>query len=593
MSSVNLLQLQKAYKSFSSKQLFENASFSVNEDEHIGVIGPNGAGKSTLFKILTGHENLDEGLITKSSHLRLGYLPQHDEWKIDETVEDFLSRSTQTPLWTLRQLAKGLGIGDDLFSRPIASLSGGYRMRIKLIYLLGEKPNLMLLDEPTNYLDLETLVVLEQFLVEFKGAFLLISHDREFLKRVCDHTLEIEAGEMTKYNGHIEDYFAQKEMLAEQLQKAALQQAAKRAQIQEFIDRFGAKATKARQAQSRMKFLEKMEVIEVKPLAVRAEIRIPTPSIREKKLALSLSDARIGYDSKVILDKVNLETFTGDRVGVVGLNGQGKSTLLKALSGQLKLMHGELKVGQNISVGYYAQHVGEALDPQLSVFQELDSVTAPDFPRQSILDLAGSLLFSGSDVEKPIRVLSGGERARVALGKILLGRHSCLILDEPTNHLDFHTVEALSQALAKFSGSLFVVSHDRSFIRRVSTKIIEIDSGKVSLYPGSYEDYLWSLEKRMARENQDLNKLSTQQAKPIPKVIVENKDYLKRKQQQKRIDQLDKKINQLKVEIEASSGDLSAAQSSEVIKTLSLQIAAKQAELDQLELEWLELTVDG
>lgn len=491
---MNLLQLNQGSKHFGTKALFDQARFAINEGEHVGVIGPNGAGKTTLFKILVGQESLDSGELITSQKLKIGYLEQEAKEPLDKSAEEFLTETSLTPVWELKQLGLELGLLDQHFSRPFHELSGGYRMRMKLLSLIGQEPNLMLLDEPTNFLDLESIMALEGFLQNYKGAFLLISHDREFLKRTTDHTLEVEAGDITKFPGHIDDYFEQKAQMRTILEAQAANQEAKRKNIQDFIDRFGAKATKARQAQSRMKQLEKMEKIDIKDLPVRARIKIPPPSHTGKEV-LSIQEADLGYENKKVIADLSLRLENGVHLGVVGFNGAGKSTLLKSLAGRIPLLKGERKLGYQVSLSYYAQHVAEDLNLNDTVLEALQSVAHKDITRQEILGIAGSLLFSGDTVEKKIRVLSGGEKSRVALGQILLRRSPLLLMDEPTNHLDFDTVNALTEALREYPGTVIVVSHDRSFIGRIATKILEIRDGHAEIYPGTYDDYLWSLEK--------------------------------------------------------------------------------------------------
>jgi len=491
----NLLQFQRASKAYGLKVLFDEADFSVDEGEHIGVIGANGAGKSTLFRILVGQEQLDSGIYAKSRDLRLGYLAQEDDWRLDSSLESELSEHSSKPLWKMKELAVGLGMHESQFSRPLKELSGGFRMRAQLVSLLAAEPNLMLLDEPTNYLDLESLLFLEHFLIDYPGAFLLISHDRRFLKHVADHILEVEAPDLTKFPGDIDDYFDEKRVLREQLEKEAMKQEAKRKHIMDFVNRFRAKASKARQAQSRMKFLEKMPSIEIRALPIGARIQIPAP-VSTSKLIVRLSDATLGYGDRPILSDVRFEITRGDHIGVVGPNGAGKSTLLKALSGVLKPISGELEWGQNMRIGYFAQHLTESLDLNATVEQEMQRKAHPDVLPQEVRNLAGSLLFRDEeDLRKRVGVLSGGEKSRVALGQILLEKNPVLVLDEPTNHLDFDTVESLSQALTAYPGTLIVVSHDRDFISRVSNKILQIDHGKVLAFPGTYEEYAWSLER--------------------------------------------------------------------------------------------------
>lgn len=495
----NLFQIQNATKSFGMKQLFQGASFAVNEGEHIGVIGPNGAGKTTLFKVLTDQEQLDSGDVVRAKGLRVGYLAQHDAWNPQDTVETYLSTGCITPIWELKSLGRGLGLTLDIFEKPIASLSGGYRMRCKLLHLLGEEPDVLLLDEPTNYLDLESLLVLERFLQDYKRAFLLISHDREFLRRTTDHIVEVEEGDITKYNGSLDDYFEQKALLRTQLEARAMSLEEKRKSVLDFVARFGAKATKAKQAQSRLKSLDRMETIEIKALPQTAVINIPEPLHTGKRI-LTLEQVNLGYGERIVLQNVNFYVDRGDHLAVVGVNGAGKSTFLKALAQKLVPLKGEVKLGYEVGIGYYAQHVAEALDPKHSVLEAMGAKAHRSVTQQEILNLAGALLFSGDDTKKPVSVLSGGEKSRVALGQILLQKAPCLLLDEPTNHLDFQTVEALTQALSRYAGTLIVVSHDRSFIRRIANKILEIRDGRVDYYPGTYDEYVWSCQKGVLAE---------------------------------------------------------------------------------------------
>jgi ATP-binding cassette subfamily F protein 3 len=529
---MNLLQLYNASKQYGSKILFNRSQFSVNDNEHIGVIGPNGAGKTTLFKIIAGLESLDEGEITKANNLRIGYLEQESDWALNQVAEEHLAEKCLKPLWDLKQIGLGLGLTEDHFKSPLTALSGGYRMRMKLLYLIGLEPDLMLLDEPTNFLDLESILTLESFLQDYKGAFLLISHDREFLRRTTEYTIEVEEGEITKFPGHIDDYFEQKEELMRlQIQRAAnLEQ--KRKHLQDFVDRFRAKATKARQAQSRLKQLTKMETIEVKALPVKSKIELPVPAQTGKEV-ISLANANLGYGEKVILNSVRLVLERGDHFGIVGYNGAGKSTLLKSLAGRIDLLSGDRKLGHNVEISYFAQHLADELESEDSILDALQRKAYRDTTAQEILNIAGSLLFGGDDIHKKIKVLSGGEKTRVALGQILLQKKPLLLMDEPTNHLDFSTVQALADALTRFKGTLVVVSHDRAFIKQVSKKIIEIRNGFVEVYPGTYDDYLWSLEKGALKERFAANeKIIFNQEKTIG---VEKENKFNYKEMQKKI----------------------------------------------------------
>lgn len=594
-----LLQVKSGSKAFQAKSLFDNASFLVGAGEHIGMIGPNGAGKTTLMKIIIGEETFDSGEVIRAAELRVGYLAQHDAALPGETVEQFLERDTTLPMWELRKLSRGLGLSDADFDRPLSTLSGGYRMRVKLLRLLGQQPNLMLLDEPTNYLDLETLLVLERFLQDYDGAFLLISHDREFLRRTTDHIIEVESGDINKFPGNIDDYFEQKALLRDQLEQKAASAQAKRDTVLAFAAKFGAKATKARQVQSRLKSLDRMETIELKALPVTATITIPEPT-HTGKMTLRMRDAVLGYPEREVLRHVNLEIMKGDHVGVVGYNGAGKSTLLKTLAQSLALRAGSYELGHQVTIGYYAQHVSEQLNPTATVFEELQAAAHKNIPTQAILDLAGSLLFSGSGVKKKVSVLSGGEKARVCLGRMLLQRSPCLLLDEPTNHLDFYTVEALTQALAAYPGTLIVVSHDQGFIQRITTKILEVRDGSVETYPGTYEDYVWSLQKGVlsGREQSSVreHKKGDQKREVVSDKTAkkggESRDRKKAiesrlKQIARRLGELEKIQGTCQVELESVSAQLSAAGGSDMKLVNTLSDA--QNALEKAEVEWMEL----
>lgn len=530
--AITLIQLQNGSKAYGEKILFDKATFAVNEGEHIGVIGPNGAGKTTLFRALVGDEELDTGEITKSSVLRLGYLEQESEWNVNEVVEEYLEKNCIKPIWELKQLALRLGLTPTHMAAPLKNLSGGYRMRVKLLYLIGQEPNLLLLDEPTNFLDLETLIVLEAFLQDFKGAFLLISHDREFLRRVTDHIVEVESGEITKFAGNLDDYFEQKAQLQEILQKQVLSQEAKKKSILDFVTRFGAKATKARQAQSRLKALDKMEKIELKKAPTTSRIQLPPPS-STGKMILETEALACGYFEKQILNQVHLRLERGDHLGIVGFNGAGKSTLLKTLALEIPALAGQIKWGHQVNLSYFAQHTPEKLNPNDTVLESLQLAAHKDCTQQDILNMAGSLLFSGDSIYKKTSVLSGGEKSRVALGQMLLKKAPLLLMDEPTNHLDFDTVEALTEALAEYEGTIVTVSHDRSFIGRVASKILEVHNGALTLYPGTYDEYVWSVQKGVLAER-DLS--SGGQETPSSNKNADSLNKFNYKEERKRIE---------------------------------------------------------
>ncbi len=495
-----LLQLNSVHKSYGARVILDEATCAFLENQKIGVIGRNGAGKSTLCKILIGEEEADGGSVSRSVDLRLSYLEQHDPYKLEETVLGFLMRYTKKEEWECGKVAGSFQLKNELLNATIGSLSGGTRTRVKLASMLLADPNFLILDEPSNYLDLKTLILLEEFLQGYRGGFLIVSHDREFLKKTCEHTLEIENGGCTLYPGTVEEYLIFKEEQKGHVVSHNKNMEAKRKQLQEFVDRFRAKASKASQAKSKMKQIEKLKKIDIDHPLSNVHIRIPQPPERKNGIALVCDDLAIGYPKKLVADKINMEIHQGARVAVLGDNGQGKTTFLRTLAQDLTATSGKYRWGYGLKVGYYAQHVFVALDPSSDVYTHLSNAAAPEVKRQEILNLAGSFLFQGDDVKKKISVLSGGERARLCLAGLLLTKSQVLLLDEPTNHLDFETVEALGRALKNFLGTLFFISHDRTFVNLVASEIIEVNNQAVFRYPGSYEDYVYRLENTLKKE---------------------------------------------------------------------------------------------
>lgn len=588
--AITLIQLQNGAKGFGSRKLFDSASFAINEGEHVGVIGPNGAGKTTLFKILAGQESLDEGQVTRSQQLRLGYLEQEAEWDLEEIVEDYLANNCLKPIWDLKQLGLKLGLTETHFQSRLTELSGGYRMRVKLLFLIGQEPNLLLLDEPTNFLDLETLLVFENFLQDFPGAFLMISHDREFLLRTTDHIVEVEAGDITKFPGNLDDYFEQKALLRDILQKQLLNQESKRKSVMDFVTRFGAKATKAKQAQSKLRSLEKMEKIEIKDLPLRASIHIPEP-VKTGKEILSLTQGECGYPGRSILRNVDLRLERGKHLGIVGLNGAGKSTLLKSLGEQIPLVHGELKFGLNVTLAYFSQHSADQLNLEWTVLEALNHGAHPSVLQQEVLNIAGSLLFAGEAVHKKIKVLSGGEKSRVALGQILLKKAPLLLLDEPTNHLDFDTVEALTEALARYEGSLVTVSHDRAFISRVANQILEVRNGNLLLYPGTYDEYVWSLQKGyLAGLDTSTAGAPTSGSKKTTEASGPDGKKLNHKEERKRLEALIRKMEKEISDLEKKLVAMAQSQAEMTEKLVTLTGVPAQTLAKELHAVSLEIT---
>lgn len=488
-----LLEIHNLTKTFAGRVIFDKAGVVISDEQKTGVIGRNGAGKSTLFKMILGQEDIDDGAIRHMPGLRIGYVEQHAEFPPNETVIDFLLRASGKEEWECAKMAGQFQLKRELLTTPATNLSGGYRMRVKLAAMLLADPNLLLLDEPTNYLDLSTLLLLERLLKNYRGSMLVISHDREFLERTCSSTLEVNDGALTYFPGDVEAFLAYKQEQLAYQEKANKKILAQKAHLQEFVDRFRYKASKATQAQSRLKAIARLHTIDIKGKAATARITLPKVESKQGSV-LRVEKLAIGYSERAIASEILFDITRGEHVVILGNNGQGKTTLLKTLAGELKPISGKIAWWHNTDIGYYAQHVEAALNPNDRVDSYLRRQAPPGSKEEDVLRMAGNFLFRRDDLEKTVSMLSGGEKARLCLAGILLHQHNVLMLDEPTNHLDFETSEALAMALADYGGTILFVSHSRTFVNTVATKILEVRDGTVRQYPKTYEEYVASLE---------------------------------------------------------------------------------------------------
>lgn len=484
-----LLDIQNACKRYGEQILLDDASATLTDDGRIGFIGRNGSGKSTLLRIILGEEELDSGKIVRHPQLRLGYLRQHDPFEPGESALDFLTRDSGKPDWKCGEVAGDFELKGTLLTGPVKELSGGWQTRVKLAALLLHEPNLLLLDEPTNFLDLRTQILLEHFLRGYREACLVVSHDRAFLGATCDQTLDLAHGKLTVHPGPVDDYLVhqrERRLTAERTKSAVL---TKKRELEDFIARNRARASTASRAKSKAKQLEKLEVEEIPLDAPTAAIRCPEIAPR-RGAAVRCRDLAVGYPDHTVAREIALEIGHGSRAAIVGDNGQGKTTFLRTLVGSLEPVSGDVKWGHGCDIGTYAQHVYTSLDERMTVLDHLERAAAPGTKQQRIIDLAAAMLFRQTALDKPVRVLSGGERARLCLAGLLLGTANVLVLDEPGNHLDVETVEALAAALANYAGTVIFTSHDRSFMRAVATTVIEVRDGGVVDHLGEYDTYV-------------------------------------------------------------------------------------------------------
>lgn len=487
-----LLQIKNISKSFGPHILFNDASFSVDKKQKIGVIGRNGAGKTTLFKMIIGGEMPDSGEITIFDKTRIGYLEQQEKFNKSETVIEFLQRDSGKESWECAKIAGSFQLKNELLDSKISDLSGGYKMRIKLSAMLLRDPNLLLLDEPTNHLDLSTLLLLEEFLKTYNGSYLVISHDREFLRNTCNKTLEVDQGKFYSFPCSLDEYLDHKELKQktdERYNKKIKQQ---QKHLQEFVDRFRYKASKATQAQSKIKQIKRLTEVSIRQSLKTAQIVIP-PVEDKKGLALRIENLNIGYNDKIIAKNISIDISRGDHIAVLGDNGQGKSTFFKTINNQIEKISGDFRWMPNIKIAYYSQHVTSELNPKEQIGSYLERQAGLNVSTEDVLRIAGNFLFYGDDINKNISMLSGGEKARLCIAGMLLRECNVLLLDEPTNHLDFETVEMLAQALSKSNATILFISHNREFIKSLASNIVEVGNGEVKMSGYNYEEYLHHL----------------------------------------------------------------------------------------------------
>lgn len=629
-----ILQANKIERSFAGEVLFDNISLQVDERDRIALVGKNGAGKSTLLKILVGEEEPTSGEINKKRDLSLSYLAQDSRFESSNTIYDEMLhvfddlRKTEKTLRQMelemgektgadleklmqdydrlseefrqaggftyeadiRAILNGFKFDESMWQMKIEELSGGQNTRLALAKMLLEKPNLLVLDEPTNHLDIETIAWLENYLVNYSGALLIVSHDRYFLDKVATITLDLTKHSLDRYVGNYSSFVEQKEQKLLTEAKNYEKQQKEIAALKDFVNRNLVRASTTKRAQSRRKQLEKMERLD-KPEAGTKSAHMTFHSDKASgNVVLTVEEAAVGYDDQILSEPINLDIRKMNAVAIVGPNGIGKSTLIKSIVGQIPFIKGEARFGANVEVGYYDQTQSK-LTPHNSVLDELWN----DFkltPEVEIRNRLGAFLFSGDDVKKTVGMLSGGERARLLLAKLSMENNNFLILDEPTNHLDIDSKEVLENALIDFDGTLLFVSHDRYFINRVATQVLELSEEGSTLYLGDYDYYL---EKKA-----ELEALVAAQAEAEPASSTEEvtgNDYHLQKQNQKELRKITRRIEQLEAEMEELDQKIQAITETMHSTNDAADLVQLQSDLDQLTVqqeavmeEWAELS---
>jgi ATP-binding cassette subfamily F protein 3 len=637
-----MIQLSSAGKRYGHKLLFDGADWMITPRDRIGLVGANGTGKSTLMKIFAGIETLDYGSVSTAKGISAGYLPQDGLELSGKTVfaecmsvfsklrameqemEDLTARMSEldqgSPEYTqvadryqriehefrtrdgyaieaqVGSVLMGLGFGKEDWHRQTEEFSGGWQMRIALAKLLLQEPNLLLLDEPTNHLDLEARNWLEEYLTNYPNAFVLISHDRYFLDVTVNKIAEIWNKRIQVYPGNYDKYLSSKTQRTEQLEAAYRNQRERIEQLEAFITRFRYQATKAKQVQSRIKELEKIEIIELPEEEKTIHFSFPQPKTSGRIVAEFAGVAK-SYGNKEVFRDVSFMIERGDRIALVGVNGAGKSTLIKLLAGTEPLSAGEYKLGHNVQADYFAQDQYKELDPDARILEDLGELS-PRSTQTELRSLLGCFLFSGEDVFKRIGVLSGGERNRYAMLRMLLHPANFVLLDEPTNHLDMRAKDVLLKALMDYTGTVVFVSHDRYFIDKLATRVFEVGGGQVSVYPGNYEDYRWrkeggaeKLQETVSRSVNTVLPVNGNRSETVAADESKSKrlNPIKRKQMEDRVKELEAEISRAETAIAECETALQSFISAEETARHIQELASHREELRNHMAEWEDL----
>jgi ATP-binding cassette subfamily F protein 3 len=549
-----MLQIEHVYKQYAARVLLKDATAHLRPGSRVGLVGPNGSGKTTLMRMILGEESPDKGTIRKRPRLRIGYLAQELETLSGKSVLNAAHRDLY-PEHEAKRILSGLGFTEQDFDRQVETLSGGYRMRVALAHLLLSNPDVLMLDEPTNHLDKPTQAWFEQFLLQSHMTILVISHDTVFLDRVATHIWEIRNYTIQECRGNYSTFLEWRAARDAQQESAAKRQEKEIARVQKFVDRFRYQANKASQVQSRIKQLDKIKRIELARDAKRVRFKFPLPSASGRSV-LELRGVAKSYGTTVVYTSLDFAVERGQRIALVGENGAGKSTLLKMLAGVLPFDQGDRTVGHGVTLHYFAQHQAETLNPEHTILESLSEVST-QAEMNFLRGIAGAFLFSGPDQKKPIKALSGGERNRVALARMLVEPANTLLLDEPTNHLDPASVDVLTDALTGFPGTIVFISHDPTFLNRVSTRVVEIEEGKAVDYYGDYEYYLWKRAQELDSIKETTADLKPDKFQPLKETMdippsgpaPTQSRAMERREQSKRLARLEKQVAKAETEI--------------------------------------------